>query len=105
MADIKLKVRAIMVKIYWFLNVIVLPIVAIYVCYVNFTTGQWENALLIALLSIFSIGNYLKAYGEPIERASENAYQDGFINKALKRCENLELQIQQINQKLEDLDE
>lgn len=82
-----------MYKAYWALNVIVLPSVALYVCWRGAQEGQWEFSLLLFLLSATSVANYCKAFGEPNVRARENSYQDKYINDALDRIDHLEQEL------------
>ncbi len=80
-------------KAYWAFNVVLLPILAIYVCYVGIVRGYWEFSLLLFILSVTSIANYCQAFGEPNVRARENSYQDDRINDALNRISTLEQEL------------
>jgi hypothetical protein len=88
--------------IYYGLNVIFLPIVATYGCYVNFIENRLETSLVLAMLSIFSVVNYLKAFGEPIERAKGQDYQDQYINQALTKCDALEQEVHELKIRIEE---
>lgn len=87
---------------YWILNVVLLPLISIYVCYLNVNAGQWDDSILFLLLSVFSVGNYLKSYGEPLERARDQFFQDQFIHEALMRCEHLEEEINSLKIQLDN---
>lgn len=91
-----------MYKAYWALNVVILPIVAIYVCYVAILNEQWELSLLLLLLSVTSVANYCKAYGEPNIRARENSYQDDYINRALDRISALEQELSELKREMSE---
>ncbi len=83
-------------KAYWAFNVVLLPILAVYVCYVGIVSGSWEFSLLLFILSVTSIANYCQAFGEPNARARENSYQDDCINDALERIHALEQELHEL---------
>jgi len=80
-------------KVYWAFNIVFLPILATYVCYVGMVKGYWEFSLLLFFLSVTSIANYCQAFGEPTVRAREDSYQDDHINGALSRISALEQEL------------